>query len=92
MLYFSTAYFAIAAPRIPGTQKHGAIRWHEALAFIHGPGMVLGPVLGYMAYEQENAGEKVHGIASAHDIVAYITSASYGAAIVAGSWPIHWKF
>jgi hypothetical protein len=91
-LYFSTAYFAIAAPRVAGTQKHGAIRWHEALAFIHGPGMVLTPVLGYMAYKQENAGEKVHGIASAHGTVAYITSASYGAAIVAVSWPIHWKF
>jgi hypothetical protein len=91
-LYFSTAYFAIAAPRVAGTQKHGAIRWHEALAFIHGPGMVLTPVLGYMAYKQENAGEKVHGIASAHGTVAYITSASYGAAIVAVSWPIPWKF
>lgn len=91
-LYFSTAYFAIAAPRIPGTEKHGAIRWHEALAWIHGPGMILTPALGIMAYKQENAGEKVHGIASAHGTVAYVTAASYGAAIVAVSWPIHLKF
>lgn len=91
-LYFSTAYFAIFAPRVPGTKKHGAIKWHEALAFIHGPGMILTPVLGIMAYKQENAGEKVHGIASAHGTVAYITAASYGASILAVSWPIHLKF
>ena len=91
-LYFTSASYAIFAPRVPGTTKRGAIRWHEALAFVHGPGMVLTPVLGYMAYKQENAGEKTHGIASAHGAVAYITAASYGAAIVAVSWPIHVKF
>jgi len=91
-LYFSTAYYAIWAPRVPGTKKHGAIRVHEALAFVHGPGMILTPVLGYMAYKQENSGEKAHGIASAHGSVAYVTAAAYGASIVAVSWPIHWKF
>lgn len=91
-LYFTSASYAIFAPRVPGTTKRGAIRWHEALAFVHGPGMVLTPILGVMAYKQENAGEKVHGIASAHGTVAYITAASYGAAIVAVSWPIHVKF
>jgi Carboxypeptidase regulatory-like domain len=91
-LYLSTAYFAMFAPRVPGTEKHGAIRWHEALAWIHGPGMILTPALGIMAYKQENAGEKVHGIASAHAPVAYITALSYGNAIVAISWPIHVKF
>lgn len=91
-LYFSTAYFAMFAPRVPGTKKHGAIRIHEALAWVHGPGMILTPVLGYMAYKQENSGEKAHGIAAQHGTVAYITSAAYGASIVAVSWPIHVKF
>jgi hypothetical protein len=91
-LYITSASYAIFAPRVPGVQKHGAIRWHEALAFVHGPGMILTPVLGYMAYKQENSGEKVHGIASAHGAVAYTTAAAYGAAIVAVSWPIHWRF
>jgi hypothetical protein len=91
-LYFATAYYAIRAPRVPGTTKHGAIRVHEALAFIHGPGMILTPILGIMAYKQENAGEKVHGIASVHGAVAYTTAAAYGASIVAVSWPIHLKF
>jgi hypothetical protein len=91
-LYFSTAYFAMFAPKVPGTQKHGAIRFHEALAFIHGPGMILTPILGAMAYNQENNGEKVHGIASAHGAVAVTTAIAYGAAIIAVSWPIHAKF
>lgn len=91
-LYFSTAYFAIRAPGVPGTHKHGAIRVHEALAFIHGPGMILTPILGIMAYKQESAGEKVHGIASAHGAVAFVTTAAYGASIIAVSWPIHLKF
>lgn len=92
VLYFSTAYFAVFAPRIPDTHKHGAIRVHEALAFIHGPGMILTPILGAMAYNQENNGEKVHGLASAHGAVAVATAIAYGASIVAVSWPIHIKF
>jgi Carboxypeptidase regulatory-like domain len=81
-MYFTTAYFAIAAPRVPGTITRGPILVHKALAFIHGPGMVLTPILGAMAYAQRNRGEKVHGIASAHAAVAAVTGAAYGAAIL----------
>lgn len=91
-LYFTSAYFAIAAPRVPGTTKHGGIRWHEALAFVHGPGMVLTPIMGALAYNQETSGEKAHGFAAQHGTVAWVTVAAYGTAIVAVSWPIHWKF
>ena len=90
-LYWTTAYFAIFAPRVPGVKKRGAIRVHEALAWVHAPGMILTPILGIMAYRQENAGEKVHGIASLHGTVAITTAAAYGAALVAVSWPIHIK-
>lgn len=91
-LYFTTAYFAMFAPKVPGVRKHGAIRMHEALAFVHGPGMILTPILGAMAFEQEQDGERVHGLASAHGPVAIATVCAYGAAIVAVSWPIHLKF
>lgn len=92
-LYWTSAYYAAFAPRAPGApKKRGGIRLHEALVWIHGPGMILTPVLGIAAYKQENAGEKVHGIASAHGAVAYVTAAAYGASIVAVSWPIHIKF
>ena len=62
-MYFMTAYFAIRAPKIAGTTTRGPIRLHKALAWIHGPGMILTPILGAMALRQEDNGEKVHGIA-----------------------------
>lgn len=91
-MYGATAYFAIFAPKVPGVKPRGAIRVHRALAFIHGPGMILTPILGSMALSQEEKGEKVHGIASAHAFVAWTTVVAYGASIVSVSWPIHLKF
>jgi hypothetical protein len=91
-LYFTTAYYSIFAPKIPGVKPKGAIRLHRDLEWVHGPGMIVTPLLGIMAYKQENAGEKVHGIASYHGTAAYVTAAAYGASIIAVSWPIHWKF
>lgn len=85
-LYFLSAYFAIRAPKIPGTQTRGQIRVHKALAWIHGPGMILTPILGAIAFDQKSKGEKVHGIASAHGAVAIVTAAAYGAAIVSVSF------
>jgi hypothetical protein len=91
-MYFTTAYYSVFTPKIPGVKRKGAIRLHRDLEWVHGPGMILTPLLGIMAYKQENAGEKVHGIASYHGTAAYVTAAAYGASIVAVSWPIHWKF
>ncbi len=84
-LYFMSAYYAIRAPRIPGTQTRGQIRFHKALAWVHGPGMILTPILGAIAFDQKSKGEKVHGIASAHGPVAIVTAAAYGAAILSVS-------
>ncbi|MGC1687135.1 MAG: carboxypeptidase-like regulatory domain-containing protein [Candidatus Acidiferrales bacterium] len=81
-LYFLSAYYAIRAPRIPGTQVRGEVRVHKALAWIHGPGMILTPILGAIAFDQKSKGEKVHGIASLHGPVAVVTTAAYGAAIL----------
>lgn len=91
-LYGFTAYYAIIAPKVPGVKPKGAIKWHRDLVWIHGPGMILTPILGGMALSQENNGERVHGIASAHSYVAWTTVAAYGASIVAVTWPIHLKF
>jgi Carboxypeptidase regulatory-like domain len=91
-LYWTTAYYSIFAPKISEVKPKGAIRLHRDLEWVHGPGMILTPILGIMAYKQENAGEKVHGIASQHGTAAYVTAAAYGASIVSISWPIHLKF
>ena len=84
-LYFTTAYFAIRAPKISGTETRGPIRVHRALAWIHGTGMVLTPILGIMAFQQKSRGEHIHGIAQAHGPVAVITGAAYGAALLSVS-------
>jgi hypothetical protein len=85
-LYFTTAYYSIFAPKVAGTSTRGSIRLHRALALIHGPGMILTPILGVMAYEQKSRGERVHGIASAHGAVASVTSLAYGLAILSVSF------
>jgi len=84
-LYFVTAYYAIRAPRVPGTETRGPIRFHKVMAWIHGPGMIATPILGIMAYDQKNKGEKVHGIAQAHGPVAIVTAGAFGAALLSVS-------
>jgi hypothetical protein len=80
-LYVTSASYAIRAPNIPGTEIRGPIRLHKALAWVHGAGMILTPILGAMARAQLDRGEKVHGIAAAHSAVADVTVAAYAAAI-----------
>jgi hypothetical protein len=82
-LYAATAYFALAAPRLKGVETRGPIRLHEAMAWIHGPGMVMTAVLGAMAYSQLNKGERVHGIAKYHQTAALVTAAALGTAVFA---------
>jgi hypothetical protein len=55
------------------------------MAWIHGPGMILTPILGALAYNQKNNGEKVHGIASAQGPVAIVTAGAFGAALLSVS-------
>jgi len=84
-LYGITAYYAIRAPRVPGTETRGPIRLHKALAWVHGPGMILTPILGAIAFDQKSKGEKVHGIAAAHGPVAIVTAGAFGAALLSVS-------
>jgi Carboxypeptidase regulatory-like domain len=84
-LYGITAYYAIRAPKIAGTETRGPIRLHKALAWIHGPGMILTPILGTMAFNQLSNGQKVHGIAAAHGPVAIVTAGAFAAALLSVS-------
>jgi hypothetical protein len=47
--------------------------------------MILTPILGEMAFSQEDHGERVHGIARAHSVVATGTYIAYGLAILSVS-------
>ena len=85
-MYAWSASYAIRAPKIEGAPARGPIRLHKALAWIHGPGMILTPILGAMAFEEKSKGEHVHGIASAHGAVAWTTGIAYGLAIASVSF------
>lgn len=84
-LYIATAYFALAAPRVPGIKVRGPIRLHKALAWVHSTGMIMTVILGAMAYSQESKGERVHGIAKYHSTAAIVTAAALGTAVLAVS-------
>jgi Carboxypeptidase regulatory-like domain len=83
--YFTAASFAIRAPKPPGIPTRGPIRVHKALAWVHGTGMILTPILGAIAYSQLSNGERIHGIAKLHSDVAWVTLGAYGAAILSVS-------
>ena len=85
-LYGITAYYAIRAPKIEGTETRGPIKFHKIMAWIHGPGMIATPILGAIAFSQKNNGEKVHGVAQAHGPVAIVTAGAFGAALLAVSF------
>jgi hypothetical protein len=84
-LYVTTASFAIFAPKIPGTETRGPIRIHKALAWIHGTGMIVTPILGAMAFDQRSNGQRVTGAASYHGAAAAVTTIAFGLAIVSVS-------
>lgn len=86
-LYLATAYYAIFAPKVAGVKPHGPIRFHQAMAWIHGPGMILTPILGAMAESQLNQGEKLHGAAKYHGDVAIVTAVAYGLALLSETKP-----
>jgi hypothetical protein len=84
-LYGITAYYAIRAPKIQGTETRGPIKLHKILAWVHGPGMIATPILGAMAFSQKNNGQRVHGVAQAHGPVAIVTAGAFGAALLSVS-------
>jgi hypothetical protein len=84
-MYWTSASFAIFAPKVKGTKSSGPTRVHKMLAWVHGTGMVLTPLLGAMAYHQRSQGQRVHGIANDHGAVGIVTLGAYVAAMLSVS-------
>lgn len=74
--YSAAAYTSYMAPEIPHGKEHGGTAWHRRLVWIHLPGMILTPVLGYMAAKKIDRGEKLDGAEKYHKDVAGITAAA----------------
>jgi hypothetical protein len=75
-LYFTTAYFSLAAPKPAGVKDRGNIVWHKRLAWIHFPAMVLAPILGYIYKRNEENDRKSSGLVKQHPTIAGV---GYGA-------------
>ena len=81
LLYWTTAYFSLSAPEVPGIKERGSTKIHEALAWIHAPLMAIVPVLGYIHKDNDNKGKPSSGLVKAHGALAtaaYISFMSAG--------------
>jgi hypothetical protein len=76
-LYFTSASFAIFAPKPDGIKDTGSTRWHRYLSYIHFPLMIAVPILGNMARTQAENGERISGIASLHGPAASLLLGTY---------------
>lgn len=76
LLYYTTAYYSLTAPKPAGIKDRGNIVWHKRLAWIHFPAMVLAPILGYIYKKNEDDGKKSSGLVKQHPTIAGI---GYGA-------------
>jgi hypothetical protein len=70
LLYFTTAYFSLLAPKPAGIKDRGNIVWHKRLAWIHFPAMLLAPVLGYMYKKNEEDHKKSSSLVKQHSAIA----------------------
>lgn len=74
--YSAAAFAALKAPELPHGKEYGGTAWHRRLVWIHLPGMILAPVLGYLAANKIKNGEKLDGIEKYHKDVATVTAAT----------------
>lgn len=74
--YAAAAYTAFMAPELPHGDEYGGTLWHRRLLWIHLPGMILTPILGYIAAKKVEDGKARDGIEKYHSAVAYTTGAT----------------
>lgn len=74
--YAASAYTALRAPNLPYGKKYGGTAWHRRLMWVHLPGMLLTPILGYMAAKKIDEGKKLDGIEKYHKDIAGVTAAA----------------
>jgi cytochrome b561 len=82
LLYWTTAYYSLSAPKPADMKDSGSTKIHEALAWVHAPLMALVPVLGYLHDQNNKKGKESTGIVGAHAglaTVAYLTFIAAGA-------------
>lgn len=84
--YFTSAYMAWKAPEINQGQARGQIAWHKWLAWIHFPGMVAAPILGYLAAKKFEKGEGLDGAEKYHRDVGGVAAAALAISVLTVSF------
>lgn len=85
--YMASAVTAWLAPGLDeGHKITGGTLWHRRLAWIHVPGMILSPILGYMAAKKFEKGEKLDGPEQYHKDVAGVTAVALALAMISVSF------
>lgn len=87
--YGVSAYYAIQAPNWSDFNTNpptGGSALHRNLAWIHLPGMILTPVLGYMAKKKRDKGEELNSPEKYHKDIAGITAATLAISVLSVSF------
>lgn len=87
--YGVSAYYAINAPTWSDKNSNpptGGSALHRNLAWIHLPGMILTPVLGYMAKKKLDKGEDLNSPEKYHKDVAGLTAAALAISVISVSF------
>ncbi len=84
--YGASAYTAWMAPTVDGMKVSGGSAWHRRLSWIHVPGMILTPLLGYMAAQKLNKDEKLQGLEKYHKDVAGVTAVALALSVLTVSF------
>ena len=77
LMYYTTAYYSLTAPKPATIKDRGMIVWHKRLAWVHFPAMVLAPVLGYMYKQNEENDRKSSSLVKQHSAVAGVGFAAF---------------
>lgn len=85
MSYGAAAYTSYMAPELDGP-KTGGSAWHRRLIWIHLPGMILTPILGYQAAKKIDRGEKLDSPEKYHKDIAGLTAAALIASVLTVSF------
>jgi len=80
LMYWTTAYYSLSAPKPEGIKDTGSTKIHKTLAWIHAPLMAIVPVVGYLHDQNNKKGKASTGIVSAHGGLASVAYAAFMAA------------
>ncbi len=86
--YGVSAYYAINAPNWADFNTNpptGGSALHRNLAWIHLPGMILTPILGYMAKKKRDKGEELNSPEKYHKDIAGLTAATLAISVLSVS-------